>query len=183
LLALSPSSPPGVQNLLFGDILAITPTDLLLAGALTVAVLVALRLLHTRLLAVGFDRLSARSVGASPLVADLAVLVLLAVAVLIAVQALGNLLVVAVLIAPAAAARLLCRRMLPMMLTAVALATMSGILGLYASYYLRTAAGASIALVMVAAYVLAAGTNRLGAGVRRMPRRRELLASEEGASA
>jgi ABC-type Mn2+/Zn2+ transport system permease subunit len=183
LLALSPASPPGVQSLLFGDILAITPTDLLFAGALTAAVLVALRLLHTRLLAVGFDRLSARSVGASPLLADLAVLVLLAVAVLIAVQALGNLLVVAVLIAPAAAARLLCRRMLPMMLTAVTLAIVSGILGLYASYYLRTAAGASIAVVMVAAYAAAAGTHRLGATVRHAGPSPELRAPEEGAAA
>src|SRR2546426_621425 len=84
-------------------------------------VLVALRLLHARLLAVGFDRDSARSLGAQPLLADAALLALLAVSVLVAVQALGNLLVVAVLIAPAATAQLVCRRMVPMMLTAAGL--------------------------------------------------------------
>ena len=153
LLALSPSSPPGVQGLLFGDILAITPGDLALAAGLAAAVTIALRLLHTRLLAVGFDRLSARSVGARPLVADLAVLVLLAVAVLIGVQALGNLLVVAVVVAPPAAARLHRRRMVPLMATAVGLAALAGLGGLYASYYLKTAAGASIAGVMVLTYL------------------------------
>jgi ABC-type Mn2+/Zn2+ transport system permease subunit len=159
LLALSPSSPAGVQTLLFGDILAVSSTDLLVAGLLTLAVLVALRLLHSRLLAVGFDRGSARSLAAPPLLADTAVLVLLALAVLVAVQALGNLLVVAVLIAPAATARIVCRRMLPMMLTAAGLAVVAGVLGLYASFYLRTAAGASVAATMVLGYLAAAAAD------------------------
>ncbi|MBB4665257.1 metal ABC transporter permease [Conexibacter arvalis] len=155
LLALSPDVPPGIQGLLFGDILGTTSGDLLLGAALAAVVLVALWLLHWRLLAVGFDRVSAGSVGASPLLADAALLVLLAIAVLVAVQGLGNLLVVAVLVAPAAAARLLCRRMLPMMVAAVAIAVVAGLAGLYLSYYAKVAAGASVAGLMVAAYLLA----------------------------
>jgi ABC-type Mn2+/Zn2+ transport system permease subunit len=46
--------------------------------------------------------------------------------------------------------------MLPMMATAATLAIASGVAGLYVSYHLRTAAGASIALAMVATYPLAA---------------------------
>ena len=65
------------------------------------------------------------------------------------------------LIAPAAAARLLARRLLPMMATAAALAIVSGIAGLYVSYHLRTAAGASIALALVAVYLLAAAAARI----------------------
>src|SRR3954462_5247504 len=63
LLALSPSSPQSVQSLLFGDILAITRNDLIAAAVLTVVVVVALRLLHTRLLVVSFDRSSAEALG------------------------------------------------------------------------------------------------------------------------
>ncbi len=159
LLALSPDVPPGIQGLLFGDILGTTKGDLIAGAALAAALLVALRLMHWRLLAVGFDRTSARSLGASPLLADAVLLTLLAVAVLVAVQGLGNLLVVAVLVAPAAAARLLCRRLLPMMAAAVAIAVVAGIAGLYLSYYAKIAAGASVAGLMVAAYLLA----RLGA--------------------
>jgi ABC-type Mn2+/Zn2+ transport system permease subunit len=118
-------------------------------------------MLHTRLLAAGFDRGSARALGAPPLLADAALLSLLAVAVLVAVPALGNLLVVAVLIAPAAAARLRCRRMAPMMATATALALLGGLAGLYASYHLHTAAGASIAVSLILGYlVVAAGAGR-----------------------
>lgn len=156
VLALSPASPPGVEGLLFGDILGVSDLDLALAGALAVAVLVGLRLLHTRLLAVGFDRTTARPLGASPLFADMALLVLLALAVLVAVQGLGNLLVVAVLVGPAATARLLARRMGPMMALASAVGVLAGAGGLYLSYYANTAAGASIAGAIVAAYLLVA---------------------------
>jgi ABC-type Mn2+/Zn2+ transport system permease subunit len=156
LLALSRAAPPGIQGLLFGDILGVADGDLAAAGALALVVLVALRLLHGRLLAVGFDRASARSVGASPLLADVALLLLLAVAILVAVQGLGNLLVVAVLVGPAATARLLAQRMAPMIALAAALAVVGGLGGLYLSYWARTAAGASVALAMVALYALGA---------------------------
>ena len=162
LLALSPTSPPGVGGLLFGDVLGLSDADLLLGLGLAVLVLAALRLLHGRLLAVGFDRGSSRSLGAAPAIVDTALLVLIAMAILVAVQGLGNLLVVAVLIAPAATARLLARRVAPMMVLSAALAVAAGIAGLYLSYYANTAGGASIAGVMVALYlgVLAATSLR-----------------------
>ncbi len=156
LLALSPASPPGIQTLLFGDILATSSRDLAMAAALAAAILLALRILHSRLLAVGFDRSAARSLGTSPGLSDAALLVLVAAAILVAVQGLGNLLVVAVLVGPAATARQLSRRMAPMMAWAVAIAVVTGIAGLYLSYYAGTAAGASIAAAMVLAYLVAA---------------------------
>jgi ABC-type Mn2+/Zn2+ transport system permease subunit len=163
LLALSPSSPPGLQGLLFGDVLGVSDTDLALAGGLAALVVVALTVLHGRLLAVGFDRLSAPSLGARPFVVDAALLVLLALALLVAVQGLGNLLVVAVLVAPASAARLVARRMAPMMAASAAVAVVAGAGGLYLSYYAGTAAGASIAAILVAAYLVAG----LGRGLAR----------------
>ncbi len=162
LLALAPATPQSVQTLLFGDILGISGSDLVAAGALAVVVGGCLRLMHSRLLVVSFDRASGHSIGVGVARADAALLGLLALSVLIAVQALGNLLVVALLIAPAASARLLTRRIVPMIVTAAALATVSGVAGLYVSYHLRTAAGASIALALVATYGLAAIGTRIG---------------------
>lgn len=156
LLALSPDSPAGLQALLFGDVLGVSDGDLELAGGFVVVLLVALRLLHSQLLVVGFDRAGARALGVRPVMIDAALLVLLAVALLVAVQGLGNLLVVAVLIAPAAGARLLTRRMLPMLALSAALAVTAGVAGIYLSYHASTAAGASVALTLVAAYALAA---------------------------
>jgi ABC-type Mn2+/Zn2+ transport system permease subunit len=162
LLALSPASPPGVQALLFGDILGASDTDLILAGSLAVVAVVALRLLHERLLIAGFDPGAASSLGVSPALADAAVLVLLAAVVLIAVQGLGNLLVVAVIVGPAATARLVTERLAPMMAVAVGLAFAAGVAGLYLSYYAGTAAGASIAACVVVLYLAGA----LGAALR-----------------
>lgn len=161
VLALSPASPPKLQELLFGDILGVSDLDLILAAGLTAVVLVALRLLHRQLLAVGFDRASARSVGANPRLADVALLVLVALATLVAVQGLGNLLVVAVLVGPAATARMLARRMAPMMVLATLLAVAAGVGGLYLSYYAGTAGGASVAGAMVVLYLVVAIGNVL----------------------
>ncbi|MBS1869107.1 MAG: metal ABC transporter permease [Actinobacteria bacterium] len=159
LLALSPRTPVGIQGLLFGDVLSTTGADLLAGGALAAVVLLALRAAHWRLLAAGFDRDGARALGVPSLAVDVLLLGLVALAVLVAVQGLGNLLVVAVLVAPAAAARRLTQRLAPMMALAVLLGALAGVGGLYLSYYARVAAGASIAGLLVAAYLLA----RLGA--------------------
>jgi ABC-type Mn2+/Zn2+ transport system permease subunit len=165
LLALSPDTPAGLGELLFGDVLGVSDTDLALAGGLAVAVLAALALLHGRLLLVGFDRINAAALGVRPGVVDVALLLLIAAALLVAVQGLGNLLVVAVLVGPAACARAVTRRMSTMMAIAAGVAVAAGCGGLYLSYYAETAAGASIAAVIVGAYVVALG---VGAAERRV---------------
>jgi ABC-type Mn2+/Zn2+ transport system permease subunit len=161
LLALSPESPPGIQEVLFGDILGPSDADLASAGVLAAVVGVSLALLHGRLLAGGFDRGAARSLGASPGKTEAALLVLLGLAIVVAVQGLGNLLVVAVFVGPAATARQFTDRIAPMLLIAAAVAVLAGIAGLYLSYYAGTAGGASVALAIVAAYLLSLPAARL----------------------
>jgi ABC-type Mn2+/Zn2+ transport system permease subunit len=173
LLALAPASPPGVESLLFGDVFGVTDGDLATAAILVGLVGMALRLLHGRLLVAGFDRGTARSLGVSPALVDAALLLLLGAGIVVAVQGLGNLLVVAVFVGPAAAARRLSDRMLPMMLLAASLAAFAGIAGLYLSYYAGTAGGASVALAIVAVYLLSLPVGRL-----RAARRPVLLAGE-----
>ena len=155
LLALAPSSPAGVQELLFGDVLAVSRRDLLVTALIALPVLVLLWVLHERLLAVAFDRSSARAIGIAPRPVELVVMLLVAAAVVVGVQALGSLLVVAVLVAPAACARLVTHRLGSMAVVSAAIAVAGGVAGLYASYYTGTAGGASIALCLVGAYLVA----------------------------
>ena len=164
LLALAPASPRGVQDLMFGDVLALSSGELLLAGTLAAGMLAALRLVHGRLLVVGFDRTAARAFGSSPTTADVILLLLVGAFTVIAVQALGNLLVLALLVGPAATARLLTWRLGTMMALATLFAVVAGAGGIYLSYYADTAGGASIAAVVVAAYVCVAAGSRLTAG-------------------
>ena len=154
LLALSAASPPGLEALLFGNVLGVGDGDLALAGGLVAVVLGGLRLTHRQLLAVGFDRGSARAVGARPGLADGVLLGLLAATILVAVQGLGNLLVVALLVGPAATARSLTRRLGPMMAVGATLGPAAEIGELYLSYYASTAADASIAAIIVGLYAL-----------------------------
>jgi ABC-type Mn2+/Zn2+ transport system permease subunit len=154
LLALAPEVPARLGELLFGDPLAVTSGDLIATAALVVAILGALAVTHRLLLVSGFDPVSAPNLGARPAAAGLLLLVLLAATTAIAVQALGNLLVVALVIAPGAAALRVTARLSRALALSVALAVSAGIGGIYLSHYLELAAGASIALLAVAWFVL-----------------------------
>jgi ABC-type Mn2+/Zn2+ transport system permease subunit len=161
LLALAPESPAGIQELLFGDVLGVSSGELLLTATLVAVVLAALRVAHGKLLTVGFDRANAPAFGASPRAADALLLLLIGAFTVVAVQALGTLLLLAMLVGPAATARLVTDRLPGMMALAAAIAAACGVTGLYASYYADTAAGASIAAVIVAVHLAAVAGLRL----------------------
>ena len=150
MLALSPASPPRLQELLFGDLLGVSGADLAVAVALAGGVALALVLAHRSLALVGFDRGSARALGARPARWELALLVILAVTTVAAVQGLGSLLLVALVLAPAAAALNVAARLVVVLTLSVALAALAGLAGLVLSFHLEIAAGASVALCAVA---------------------------------
>ncbi|UJA19939.1 metal ABC transporter permease [Thermoleophilia bacterium SCSIO 60948] len=156
LLALSPAAPLRLGEILFGDPLSVTSQDLIATGALVALIALGLAGSARGLAIAGFDPAAARSLGAPPGRIELALLGLLAATTLVAVTALGNLLVVALIVAPAAAALRLSRRLGGAVAISTALAILSGVAGLYASFYLDVAAGAAIALSAIVIYVLAA---------------------------
>ena len=155
LLALSPATPPRLEELLFGDLLGISGGDLVAAGALAVAVGAALAGAHRPLSLSAFDREAAPSLGAVPARWETALLVLLGVGTVAAAPGLGSLLLVALIIAPAAAALELTHRLGPALAIAAGVAVLAGGAGLALSYYADLAAGASVALCAVAAPILA----------------------------
>ncbi len=155
LLALSPDAPLRLGELLFGDPLSVSISDLLASAGLAIVALVALAYGHRSLTLSGFDPQTARSLGGSNGRAAWLLMALLAMTVLIAVQALGNLLVVAIVIAPAAAALRLSSSLAGALTLAAGAAVASGVAGIYLSYYADVAAGASIALCAIALFVAA----------------------------
>jgi len=173
VLALAPTVPARLGELLFGDLLGASTQDLVAAGALAVLVAGALALGHRSLCAAVFDAAAAPSLGVRPQRVELALLALLAVATVAAVQGLGNLLVFALLVAPAATAMRLGRSVRSQLALAAALGAGAGALGLAVSAELDLAASASVALAAVTLYGLAAlarpATAPRGAGRRRSP--------------
>ena len=169
LLATTPESPPRLSDLLFGDLLGVTDADLVAAALLALATPIALAAGHRSLTVAAHDAGAAPALGTNPARTQLGLLVLLAVAIVVAVQGLGNLLVIALLIAPGAAAARLAPRLGSQLVTAAVLGAASGAGGLVLSDALSLAAGASVALTatLVALVVLAAPGP--GGGVRRSP--------------
>ncbi|MCA1656293.1 MAG: metal ABC transporter permease, partial [Actinobacteria bacterium] len=136
LLALSPDAPARLEELLFGDPLGVSDTDLGAAAALAIFGTGALAALHRPLCAVAFDPAGAGALGVRPGVVRLALFMFLAAAIAIAVQGLGSLLVLAVLVAPAVAVRQSAASPRGAMLSGAAVGAGCGVLGVYASHHL-----------------------------------------------
>lgn len=156
LLALSPEAPARLEELLFGDPLAVDDSDLIASAGLALLAGAALAALHRPLCAVAFDAVGAGALGVRARPVQLCLLLLIALTVAVAVQGLGSLLVLAVLVAPAVALRRRADAPGATMLAGAALAAAAGLAGLYASHHLGTAAGASVALALCAAAALGA---------------------------
>jgi len=88
-------------------------------------------------------------------------LVLIALAIAVSFQTVGVALMVALLVTPAATAYLLTKRMSIMMILAAAIASVSGVIGLYISYYVNVASGPAIVLVATGFFILAWGYSSL----------------------
>jgi ABC-type Mn2+/Zn2+ transport system permease subunit len=154
LLALAPSAPQRLEELLFGDPLGVTDGDLLAGVLLLVLGGAALAALHRPLTAVAFDTAGASAAGIRPGAVRFALLVMLAAAVAVAVQGLGALLVLAVLIAPPVAVRGRARTPARAMAAGAAVALVAAVVGMEVSFHAHSAAGASVALALCAAAAL-----------------------------
>ncbi|MDQ0735391.1 zinc ABC transporter permease AztB [Arthrobacter agilis] len=151
--------------ILFGDVLAIGPTDIrLLAVGLLLTVLVATAF-HRAFVALAFDRRIAHVMGLRPRLAQVLLVGLVTLAVVASYQAVGALLVIGLLLAPPVAAAPWTARIPTTMVTAALIGMVSVVVGLLASWYCGTAAGASIALAAV-------GCAALSTVIRSLTRRR-----------
>lgn len=137
-------------HILFGNILGITPEDLLMMALVAVIVIVALILFHKELELSSFDPVHAEVIGLRPDRIRYGLLFLLALSVVTAIQAVGVVLTSALLVTPAAAASLLTTRLPRMMVLAAIIAVASGVIGLYLSYLTSVSSGAAIVLTCTA---------------------------------
>ena len=140
--------------LLIGDILAVTPADLLWLLLALVGTLVFWALLYNSLLLTSVDSFLARSRGVKTRLVECAFVIVVAVAVMLSIRWVGVMLINALLILPAAAGRNIARSARQHAAWSVVIALFCGIIGLTLSYYLDTSAGASIVLVSALCYAV-----------------------------
>ena len=144
-----------LEDLLLGQILGISPTGIYVSLGITVTVILGLFALHHWLLFSSFDPVGSQVVGRRTNIIDYVFLVILALVIVIGIQAAGVILVMAMLVTPAATAYLLVRRFVTMMVVAAALGTLAAVTGLYISYHFNLTAGPAMTLVASGIFVLA----------------------------
>jgi manganese/iron transport system permease protein len=132
---------------LLGNVLGISIGDLVQVALLGAIVLAIGLVTRKELLYATFDPLGAAASGLPVAALEYLLLGLLGVTIVVSIQAVGVILVVAMLVTPAATAQLLLVRFERLMLLASILAMVAALLGLYVSFYLNVASGASIVLV------------------------------------
>ena len=142
------------SSLLIGDILAVTPGDLLCLLIALAVTLVLWALMYNKLLLTSVDSFLARSRGIRTRLVECVFVVMVAVAVMLSIRWVGVMLINALLILPAAAGRNLARSARQHAAWSVVIALLCGLVGLTLSYYLDTSAGASIVLVSALCYAI-----------------------------
>lgn len=144
-----------LAHFLFGNVLGVSDSDLLLMALFGGAILLVVVAFYKEFLVLSFDPLLAATLRLPARLLEYVLLILIALAIVVSLQTVGVALMVAMLVTPAAAAFLLTRRLPLMMVLAALIAALSGVIGLYVSYYASVASGAAIVLTCTAFFILA----------------------------
>ena len=150
-----------LSHFLFGDVLSVSSLSLWLILIFGGIVLLVIFAFYKEFLTLSFDPILAATLRLPVNTLNNLLLGLIAVTVAVSLQTVGVALMVAMLVTPAATAYLLTRRLSRMMLIASVIASLSGMIGLYFSYYLSIASGAAIVLTATMFFLLAFGWKKV----------------------
>lgn len=139
---------------LFGNVLGITPADLWMIAAVAVGAILGIFILYKPLLFSTFDEEVAEVYGVPTHWVNALFSLILAAVIIVSMQVMGVTLIAAALVIPASAARLLTQRFGALLWLASALGAGVNVLGMYASYYLDLASGATIVLFGTAIFLV-----------------------------
>jgi zinc transport system permease protein len=160
-IALTPGYAPDLFSYLFGNILLVPSSDILLMGLLILLIVGVVSLLFTRLVAVTFDSEYASVMGLPVSALTLVLFLLIALTVVILISVVGIILVIALLTLPAATARLFTHTLPAMMGTAIMIGVVTVISGIFLSYSFDLPSGATIILVGSLLYTAALAYRRI----------------------
>jgi manganese/iron transport system permease protein len=155
LLSVSRGLPVRLEDILLGQVLGVNWTDVSVTLALATVALLVLYCFHKELVFATFDPVGAKVAGLRTGLLDNVLLTVLALVIVVALQAVGIILVLAMLIVPAATARLLVRRFAPSMVVGALLGMVTAVVGLYVSFYANLPSGPAMTLVAVGLFLVA----------------------------
>nr|AMK07553.1 manganese ABC transporter, inner membrane permease protein SitC [alpha proteobacterium NT18-17] len=154
MISLSPTS-VNIQTIVMGNILAVTPEDTLQLVIISVVTLIVMFFIWKDLMVTFFDESHARSIGLNPPLLRVIFFTLLAACTVAAMQTVGAFLVIAMVVTPGATAYLLTDRFPRLILIAIAVGTLSSLVGAYISFFLDGATGGVIVVLQTAVFLAA----------------------------
>ncbi|MDX1718366.1 MAG: metal ABC transporter permease [Anderseniella sp.] len=154
MVSLNPTS-VDVQKIVLGNILAVSPDDLVQLFIICAVSMTVLALKWKDLMATFFDETHARSLGLNTNLLRIVFFTLLSACTVAALQTVGAFLVIAVVVTPGATAYLLTDRFGVLIVLSVLIGTLTSVLGAYLSYFLNGATGGIIVLLMTAVFLIA----------------------------
>ena len=143
-----------LDHILFGDILGVSPGDLIQTGIIAAIVVAIIAAKWRDLLLFVFDPQQAGAIGLPVGWLHYGLLSLLSLTVVAALTAVGIVLVIALLVAPGAIAFLISKRFGPMMLIAVTVSVLSSLVGIYLSFFIDSAPAPTIVLLMSTTFIV-----------------------------
>ena len=149
-----------LSHFLFGDVLSVSSHSLWLILLFGGLVLLTIFAFYKEFTTISFDPILATTLRLPVGLFNNLLLTLIAITVAVSLQTVGVALMVAMLVTPAATAYLLTHRLSKMMILAAIFASLSGVIGLYLSYYLSIASGAAIVLTATMFFMIVLGWKR-----------------------
>jgi len=144
-----------LKQYMFGSILAVSQTDMIISAVLTAMVLLVYILFYNKIFAVTFDESFARATGIRTSLYNITVSVLTAVTVVVGMRMLGTLLISALIIFPSLTSMRLCKRFRSVVVVSVVISVLCVVSGLVTSFYLENIpVGATIVIYNLGVFLL-----------------------------
>ena len=143
-----------LEDLLFGQILAVSYFDMYAILALFIVLLIIFLAFYKQMLFYSFDPIGAQIRGLNTSFLNYLFLIMLSLAIIGSLQTVGIILVLSMLIIPAASAKLLARTFNYTTIIGIIFGVISSVSGLLLSYYFNLPSGPSMALVATVIFIL-----------------------------
>ncbi len=150
-----------VSHYMFGSILVMSKSDVILSVILSAIVIFAFIFLYNRIFSVTFDENFARATGVNAGVYNMIFAVLTAVTVVLGMMMMGSLLISSLIVIPALTAMRICKSFRAVVLVSGAVSMISFLIGIFIALLLDTAPGASIVIVNVFFFLIFSAVGRL----------------------
>ena len=160
-IGLTPGYVPDLFSYLFGNILTVPRSDIYIMAGLNLFIILVVILFYREFLAVSFDEEYARASGINTMFFYLLLLTLVAFTVVMLIRIVGIIMVIALLTIPPSIAKQHTTNLKPMMFLSVLLGMLLTICGLWASYKLDLASGATIIILLVIAFIVSTAVKKI----------------------